>query len=223
MSHTITDTTRFIDVPSLQLLRELKGLSIEQLAHRIGVHPKTLDVWETMRTVPSPSDLHLIAQALDVHPNSLTQPAPSYIPPPPTPQLHAITQQLQHLSMRVRQLEHILLPNTLILNPSTPNNPHTTPQPTYPTTLIQALISLLEHNNNYWKGTATELLNQLAHHTDERTRRQPLWPQNPLTLSHRLRKLRRALQHNANITMSFAIVGHNKLRMISLERYTPKT
>jgi hypothetical protein len=60
-----------------------------------------------------------------------------------------------------------------------------------------------------WKGTATELLDELNARTDEKTQRQPTYPKSPLTLSNLLRRLAPAFR-NVGVAMEFDRKTHGR-------------
>lgn len=61
------------------LMRELKrhrlakGMSMEKLAHRLGVATPTVGAWESGRNLPRPAIVPKLAQILDIDPLELTR------------------------------------------------------------------------------------------------------------------------------------------------------
>jgi transcriptional regulator with XRE-family HTH domain len=51
----------------LKLYRERKGLSQQQLAHKIGVEPSLLSKWETVLRTPRKENVNIIADALKLN------------------------------------------------------------------------------------------------------------------------------------------------------------
>lgn len=56
-------------------VRLLKGLTLEQLAEKVGVEHQTVQRWETGERSPSDKKLAVVAKALDVRPGDLMRDA----------------------------------------------------------------------------------------------------------------------------------------------------
>jgi hypothetical protein len=86
--------------------------------------------------------------------------------------------------------------------------------------LAAALIALVETVED-WRGTAQELLDELAARADEETRRRRermrSWPKTPRGLAGDLRRLAPVLRQRG-IAVEFAREGHERRRLITLMR-----
>ncbi|HET9017644.1 MAG TPA: helix-turn-helix transcriptional regulator [Thermomicrobiaceae bacterium] len=66
---------------TLQELRQLHGMSVEDLARRIGVAPTVVSDWESGASSPNDRQLALLARVFGVPQNALAD-ASTLIPPP---------------------------------------------------------------------------------------------------------------------------------------------
>ena len=66
---------------TLQELRQLHGMSVEDLARRIGVAPTVVSDWESGVSSPNDRQLSLLAHVFGVPQNALAD-ASTLIPPP---------------------------------------------------------------------------------------------------------------------------------------------
>jgi DNA polymerase-1 len=86
--------------------------------------------------------------------------------------------------------------------------------------VAEALLAFMA-GRDVWQGTASELLAALDQAADEETRRKreraPAWPKTARELAGELRRLAPALRA-AGLEMTWARVGHNRVRQITLEK-----
>lgn len=82
----------------------------------------------------------------------------------------------------------------------------------------QAVVGLMSSRTR-WSGTARELLAELEdHHTDERTKRDKLWPKNAAGLGRALRRLVPDLQSQGISFDSYRDTSRQRVRIIVLEK-----
>jgi hypothetical protein len=85
--------------------------------------------------------------------------------------------------------------------------------------LVTAILALLKAQPA-WEGTASQLLELLSRIVDEPTRRSREWPQSPAQLGHLLRNRLRPLLRESAVEISGGPRGHDRQRIIILERVT---
>ncbi len=91
--------------------RRFKGLSIEQLADRVGVKARTLENWETERSSPRANRLYQLAGILDVPLLWLlagSDTMPDTVPPPNLSETSRIEQKISEAENLVDQLSALL-------------------------------------------------------------------------------------------------------------------
>lgn len=83
--------------------------------------------------------------------------------------------------------------------------------------VAQAVVAAVADAGGGWRGTATELLQELAVRVDEHARRAKTWPQSARVLAGRLRRMAPDLRRGAQVAAEFVRETHTGRRLIALE------